>query len=84
MFGFPRYSQAGTDQRGNSSRFGSYRREGLRYESDTTDAEWFVMKPLLPEASALGRPRATDLREPHHERPRARFSCAEDGGGPAW
>jgi transposase len=62
MFGFPRYSQAGTDQRGHSSRFGSYRREGLRYESDTTDAEWFVMERLLPEASALGRPRATDLR----------------------
>ena len=39
-----------------------YRREGLRYESDTTDAEWFVMEQLLPEASALGRPRATDLR----------------------
>ena len=39
-----------------------YRREGLRYESDTTDAEWFVMQPLLPPASALGRPRATDLR----------------------
>ncbi|MDB5568697.1 MAG: transposase, partial [Tardiphaga sp.] len=29
-----------------------YRREGLRYESDTTDAEWFVMEPLLPPASA--------------------------------
>jgi len=39
-----------------------YRREGLRYESDTTDAEWFLMEPLLPEASALGRPRATDMR----------------------
>ena len=39
-----------------------YTRDGLRYESDTTDAEWFVMEPLLPEASALGRPRATDLR----------------------
>ena len=39
-----------------------YRREGLRYESDTTDAEWFVMEPLLPPASALGRPRATDMR----------------------
>jgi putative transposase len=35
---------------------------GLRYESDTTDAEWFVMEPLLPPASALGRPRATDMR----------------------
>ena len=39
-----------------------YRREGLRYESDTTDAEWLVMQPLLPPASALGRPRATDMR----------------------
>src|SRR5450432_2568933 len=39
-----------------------YRREGLRYESATTDAEWFVMGPLLPPASALGRPRATDMR----------------------
>ena len=25
-----------------------YKRGGLRYESDTTDAEWFVMDPLLP------------------------------------
>src|ERR1700721_969731 len=39
-----------------------YRREGLRYESDRTDAEWFVVEPLLPPASALGRPRATDMR----------------------
>ena len=39
-----------------------YRRASLRYESDTTDAEWFVMEPLLPPASALGRPRATDMR----------------------
>ena len=39
-----------------------YRREGLRYGSDTTDAEWFVMEPLLPPASALGRPRATNMR----------------------
>ena len=39
-----------------------YRREGLRYESDTMDAEWFVMEPLLPAASALGRPRETAMR----------------------
>jgi hypothetical protein len=37
-----------------------YRRDGMRYESDTTDAEWFLIEPLLPLASALGRPRATD------------------------
>ena len=39
-----------------------YRREGLRYGSDTTDAEWIVMEPLLPPPSALGRPRETDMR----------------------
>ncbi len=39
-----------------------YRREGLRYGSDTTDAEWIVMEALLPPPSALGRPRETDMR----------------------
>ena len=39
-----------------------YRREGMRYESDTTDGEWLVMEPLLPPPSALGRPRETDMR----------------------
>jgi len=39
-----------------------YRRKDMRYESDTTDGEWLVMKPLLPPASALGRPRETDMR----------------------
>jgi transposase len=39
-----------------------YRREGLRYASDTTDAEWALIEPLLPPPSSLGRPRETDLR----------------------
>lgn len=39
-----------------------YRREGMRYESDTTDGEWVVMERLLPPPSALGRPRETDMR----------------------
>src|SRR5579872_1127886 len=39
-----------------------YRREGMRYESDTTDGEWLVMEPLVPPACALGRPRETDMR----------------------
>src|ERR1039458_819647 len=39
-----------------------YRREGMRYESDTTDGEWLVMEPLLPPPSALGRPRETEMR----------------------
>jgi putative transposase len=39
-----------------------HRRDGLRYESDTMDAEWFVMEPLLPPPSALGRRCETDMR----------------------
>ena len=39
-----------------------YRREGLRYASDTTDEEWAVIEPLLPPPSRLGRPREWDLR----------------------
>ena len=27
-----------------------YRREGMRYESDTTDGEWLVMEPLFRPA----------------------------------
>lgn len=40
-----------------------YRREGLRFASDTTDAEWALLKPLMPEPAGIGRPRKTDLRE---------------------
>ena len=40
-----------------------YRRDGLRYASDTTDAEWAVISPLLPPACRLGRPRTADMRE---------------------
>lgn len=39
-----------------------YRRDGLRYASDLTDAEWELLRPLMPPASPLGRPRQTDLR----------------------
>jgi transposase len=39
-----------------------YRREGLHYASDMTDAEWRLLKPLLPPPRRLGRPRKTDLR----------------------
>ena len=39
-----------------------YRRDGLRYASDTTDAEWAVIEPFLPSAIARGRPRTTALR----------------------
>ena len=39
-----------------------YRRDGLRYASDMTDAEWALLRPLLPPSRRLGRPRKTDLR----------------------
>jgi transposase len=38
-----------------------YRRDELRYASDTTDAEWAVIVAHLPAPSP--RPRTTDLRE---------------------
>ena len=39
-----------------------YRRDGLRYASDTTDEEWAVIVPHLPPACRRGRPRETALR----------------------
>ena len=39
-----------------------YRRDGLRFASDTTDAEWAVLEPLMPEPAGVGRPRTTNLR----------------------
>lgn len=40
-----------------------YARKGLRYASDSTDAEWSIIACLLPAPSKVGRPRETDLRE---------------------
>ena len=40
-----------------------YRRDGLRYASDTTDAEWTVIEPHMPPSAHCGRPRGTSLRE---------------------
>jgi transposase len=39
-----------------------YRRDGLKYASDTTDEEWALIAPFLPAPQRLGRPRGTDLR----------------------
>jgi transposase len=41
---------------------GQYRRDHLRYASDTTDEEWQVIEPHLPGAFRRGRPRETELR----------------------
>ncbi len=39
-----------------------YRRDELRYASDTRAAEWAQIAPLLPPPCRLGRPRKRDLR----------------------
>jgi transposase len=39
-----------------------YRRDGLRYASDTTDAEWKLIEPLMPRRCRRGRPREINLR----------------------
>ena len=39
-----------------------YRRDGLRYASDTIDAEWTLIAPLCRRTRRLGRPRTTALR----------------------
>ncbi len=33
------------------------------YRSDLTDAQWELIRPLLPPAKRGGRPRTVDLRE---------------------
>jgi transposase len=38
-----------------------YRRNGLRYASDVTPAEWAVIAPHLPAPKPLGRPRKIEL-----------------------
>jgi putative transposase len=35
----------------------------MPYPSDLTDAQWELIRPLLPPAKTGGRPRTTDLRE---------------------
>ncbi len=40
-----------------------YSRDGLRYDTDLTDAEWALIGPLLPEPRARGRPRRWPTRE---------------------
>ena len=40
-----------------------YRRDGLRYASDTTDEEWAVIEPHIPPPAACGRKRETSMRD---------------------
>jgi len=40
-----------------------HRRDGLRFASDVTDAEWAVLERFLPPPAAVGRPPAWPMRE---------------------
>jgi transposase len=40
-----------------------HRRDGLRFPSDLTDAEWAVLAPLLPAPAPVGRPPSWPMRE---------------------
>lgn len=40
-----------------------YRRDGLRYASDTTDEEWALIEPHIPPPARCGRTRETSMRE---------------------
>jgi putative transposase len=40
-----------------------HRRDGLRFPSDLTDAEWAVLEPLLPAPSPVGRPPTWPMRD---------------------
>jgi putative transposase len=42
---------------------GQHRREGLRYQSDLSDAEWVLIAALVPGPRPGGRPRTTRLRD---------------------
>lgn len=44
-------------------RMAKIRKKLKRYPSDMTDEEWSVIAPVLPQPSARGRSRKTDLRE---------------------
>jgi transposase len=39
-----------------------YRRDGLGFASDLTDAEWALLSQWMPRPAGIGRPRKTDLR----------------------
>jgi len=38
-------------------------RDGLRFASDPTDAEWAALEPLLPLPAPVGRPPEWPMRE---------------------
>jgi putative transposase len=42
---------------------GEHRRDGLRYPSDLSDAEWVLIAALLSGPRPGGRPRSTSLRD---------------------
>lgn len=49
--------------RSTRGRMTALEKKTKRYPSDLTDEEWDAIEPLLPQVSARGRKRTTDLRE---------------------
>jgi transposase len=41
----------------------SAERDGVRYPSDLTEAEWALVEPMIPPAKRGGRPRDVNVRE---------------------
>jgi hypothetical protein len=60
-----------------------YRRDGLRYASDTTFEEWMLLSRLLPKQHRIGRPREVSLRghgcDPLHSCDRLPMACTAEG-----
>src|SRR3974377_1261499 len=54
--------QSSRHKMGTKIPWGKYEREGQRYASDLTDAEWALIAPQMPAVKRLGRPRETELR----------------------
>ena len=53
-----------------------YGRDGLRYASNLTDAEWALIEPFMPVARRIGHPRTTCLRAVVKAIERIQVCCA--------
>ena len=57
---------------------GRYERPSVRYSTDLTNKEFFLIEGLLPARSYLGRPRTTDARNGSSEPQSALINEAAD------
>ena len=61
-FCFVRLIRKGESQIWNAEHPAAGRR-GLRYPSDSTNAEWVIVEPMIPTAKHGGRKRTINMRE---------------------